>query len=210
MISVDWQRLIRLEQGAQIAFVHQIGANEASKSEWAGHCLLGCLRQAQQQKGNQRDSDLNANGVLRGAEKTADFEGLLDPAEEQFDGPPPPVQIGDDPGRSRQVIGHDAQDLAAVDDDLEFADLLVEWVLAAIGLSRRSSSLPKALTENGQVGSRNTSKMRGPWPQTRGSARHAFMRSFLYPVQFAARAPSEVMRRAPEPSQAMTKCRVCV
>jgi hypothetical protein len=104
LISVDWQRLIRLEQGAQIAFVHQIGANEASKSERAGHGLLGCLRQAQQQKGDQRDSDLNANGVLRGAEKAADFEGLLDPAEEQFDGPPPPVQIGDDLGRSSQVI----------------------------------------------------------------------------------------------------------
>jgi hypothetical protein len=31
--------------------------------------------------------------------------------------------------------------------------------------STRSSSLPKALTGNGQVGSWNTSKMRGPWPQ---------------------------------------------
>src|ERR1700739_479064 len=57
-------------------------------------------------------------------------------------------------------------------------------------LSSRSSSLPKALTENGQVGSRNTSKTRGPRPQTSGSARHAFMRSFLYPVQFAVRARS--------------------
>ena len=28
------------------------------------------------------------------------------------------------------------------------------------------------------------------WPQTSGSARHAFMRSFLYPVQFAVRARS--------------------
>src|SRR5215813_7354695 len=44
----------------------------------------------------------------------------------------------------------------------------------------RSSSLPNALTENGQVGSRNTSNTRGPWPQTSGSARHAFfIRSFL-------------------------------
>src|SRR5580700_1132229 len=43
---------------------------------------------------------------------------------------------------------------------------------------RRSSSLPNALTENGQVGSRNTSKMRGPWPQTSGSARQ-FISPFL-------------------------------
>src|ERR1700675_2925966 len=46
----------------------------------------------------------------------------------------------------------------------------------------RSSSLPNAFTENGQVGSRNTSNTRGPWPQTRGSARHVvcFIRSFLF------------------------------
>src|SRR5580704_2425753 len=45
----------------------------------------------------------------------------------------------------------------------------------------RPSSLPNALTENGQVGSRNTSKMRGPWPQTSGSAHHVFfIRSFLF------------------------------
>ena len=49
-------------------------------------------------------------------------------------------------------------------------------------LSSRSSSLPKALTENGQVGSRNTSKTRG---------RHAFMRSFLHSVQFAVKTEAE-------------------
>src|SRR3954468_21000707 len=38
-----------------------------------------------------------------------------------------------------------------------------------------SSSLPNALTENGQVGSRNTSKTRGPLPHTSGSARHVFV-----------------------------------
>src|SRR5580692_7689859 len=48
--------------------------------------------------------------------------------------------------------------------------------------ARRSSSLPNAFTENGQVGSRNISNTRGPWPQTRGSARHVvcFIRSFLF------------------------------
>src|ERR1700733_14286463 len=34
-----------------------------------------------------------------------------------------------------------------------------------------ASSLPNAFTEKGQVGSRNISNTRGPWPQTRGSAR---------------------------------------
>src|SRR6516225_6078496 len=45
---------------------------------------------------------------------------------------------------------------------------------------RRSSVLPNAFTENGQVGSRNISKTRGPVPHTSGSARHEFgIRSFL-------------------------------
>ena len=65
-------------------------------------------------------------------------------------------------------------------------------------LSSRSSSLPKALMENGQVGSRNTWKTRGPCPQKSGSARHAFMRSFLYPVQFAVKARRGVGAAAPE------------
>src|SRR5580700_5705345 len=55
---------------------------------------------------------------------------------------------------------------------------------------RRSSSLPNALTENGQVGSRNTSKTRGPWPQTSGSARHPFfIRSFLLRLVHKRRRP---------------------
>src|ERR1700719_2309124 len=54
----------------------------------------------------------------------------------------------------------------------------------------RSSSLPNALTENGQVGSRNTSKTRGPWPQTSGSARHVFfIRSFFLRLVYPRRRP---------------------
>src|SRR6201999_2720383 len=48
-----------------------------------------------------------------------------------------------------------------------------------------SSSLPNALTENGQVGSRNISNRRGPCPQVRGSAFHVavgVMQSILYCV----------------------------
>src|SRR5262249_23722999 len=45
---------------------------------------------------------------------------------------------------------------------------------AVLAWPSRSSSLPNALTENGQVGSRNNSKTRGPWPQTSGSARQVF------------------------------------
>src|SRR5215469_11699546 len=55
---------------------------------------------------------------------------------------------------------------------------------------RRLSSLPNALTENGQVGSRNTSRTRGPWPQTSGSAYHVFfIRSFLLRLVRKRRRP---------------------
>src|SRR6516165_9132878 len=70
----------------------------------------------------------------------------------------------------------------------------------------RSSSLPNALTENGQVGSRNTSNTRGPWPQTSGSARHAFfIRSFLLRLidkRRWGRRGSDVACRETPPSRA--------
>src|ERR1700693_3761475 len=63
----------------------------------------------------------------------------------------------------------------------------------------RSSSLPNALTENGQVGSRNTSKMRGPWPQTSGSACHTFfIRFLLLHLVRTRRGPKAVGRWAPQ------------
>ena len=126
--------------------MHQVGANQAGKGEWASHCLLRRLRQAQQQKGDQSDSNLNANRVFGGPDKAGDFQGLLDPAEEQLDGPPSLVQIGDDLGWSGQVIGHDPQDLAAVDEDPQLADVFVERVLAVIGLTLRE--MADAVGEN--------------------------------------------------------------
>src|SRR6516162_6781583 len=64
---------------------------------------------------------------------------------------------------------------------------------------RRSSSLPNALTENGQVGSRNTSRTRGPWPQMSGSARHVFfIRSFLLRLVHKRRRPEEDQTLRPE------------
>src|ERR1700731_3585693 len=87
---------------------------------------------------------------------------------------------------------------------------------------RRSSSLPKALTENGQVGSRNTSKTRGPWPQTSGSVRHVFfIRSFLLRLvdgrpqhgrqQQCAREKTEygVVRDRPRPCEVPESSRSC-
>src|SRR5579863_6846628 len=102
------------EQTIEAAAVHQIGADEAGEGERAGNRLLGCLRHAQQQKSDQRDGDLDAYGVVAGAEEAADFEDLLDPTEKQLDRPAPLVEIGDFLGRGVEIVREDAQHLAGV------------------------------------------------------------------------------------------------
>src|SRR6266700_3785340 len=124
LILVNRDGVIWFEQGAQITPVHQIGSDKAGEGEWAGDRLLGGLRQPQQQEGDQRDGDLNSNRVLGGAEKASDFQGLLDPAEEQLDRPPLLVEVGNDLSRGGQIIGSDTQDLASVDPDLDLTNLL--------------------------------------------------------------------------------------
>src|SRR4051794_13267822 len=62
--------------------VDQIGSHEAGELQRAGSGLLGRLCQRQEQKGDPGDGDLDLDGVYAGAEKVADWEGLLDPAEE--------------------------------------------------------------------------------------------------------------------------------
>ena len=43
-------------------------------------------------------------------------------------------------------------------------------ILSSPASASSASSLLKVFTENGQVGSRNTSNVRAPWPQTSGCA----------------------------------------
>src|SRR5262249_6600748 len=66
--------------------------------------------------------------------------------------------------------------------------------------SSRSSSLPKVLTKNGQVGSRNTSKMRGPWISA--PCIHAI---FPLPGSVHGEGPKRSRRRAPEASPGYDK-----
>ena len=50
-----------------------------------GNGGLHLMNSAQQQICNQRDSNLDAHGILAGAEDLPDLKRLLDPAEEQLD-----------------------------------------------------------------------------------------------------------------------------
>ena len=93
--------------------MHQVCSQEPCEGERAGHDPVGVVSQPQQQEGDQRDGDLNANGVFGGSQEVADLQGLFDPSKEQLDGPSTLVQIGDFLRTCLQVIGEDAQHLAA-------------------------------------------------------------------------------------------------
>ncbi len=70
-----------LKEPVDALSVHETGPDETCKGERALHGLLRFLGEAQQQKGDQSDRDLDAYGVLAGAEEVPDFQGLLEPAE---------------------------------------------------------------------------------------------------------------------------------
>ncbi len=84
-----------VEQAIESSAVHQVGTGQAGEGERAFDGVLCELSQPEQQKGDQCDGDLDAHSIFGGAEKAPDLEGLLDPAEEQLDGPTPLVEIGD-------------------------------------------------------------------------------------------------------------------
>ena len=87
----------------------------------------GVVQDAQQHKGDQRDIDLDAHGVLTAAEKAADLEVLLEPFEQQFDVPALFVELCNLDRRPLQVVGEQIEGLVAIaagDHDLAQADLV--------------------------------------------------------------------------------------
>ena len=86
------------EQAIKAPAMHQVRADQAGEGERAGDRRLGCLGQAEQQKG-----DLDAHGIFAGAEEATDFEGLLDPAEEQLDRP---AALLERPRDADQALSH--------------------------------------------------------------------------------------------------------
>src|ERR1700688_2493054 len=122
-----------LEKFGDRAPMHQVGSDEAGESEWAGHDPVGVVSQAQQQEGDQRDCDLNANGVFGSSQEVTDLQGLFDPSKEQLDGPSTLVQVGDVLRACLDIIGEDAQYLAGLDDDANFTDQIRHWVVAGGG-----------------------------------------------------------------------------
>jgi hypothetical protein len=67
--------------------MHDVGFDEPREGQRTANGGLQLLRHAQQQEGDQGDGDLDADGVVGGAEEAGDLQCLLDPAEEQLDIP---------------------------------------------------------------------------------------------------------------------------
>ena len=89
---------------------------------------------AQQQKGDQRDRDLNAHGVLGTAEELGDFQRLLHHPEEQFDLPAALVEVGDLLRRRVEVVGEQAQPLAGFGRHDDLAHRLGHRIAAVAAL----------------------------------------------------------------------------
>src|ERR1700679_1920903 len=89
--------------------MHQVGAHESSGIEQGLFVLRHLVQDFQQQESDQRDGDLNADGVFGTADKMGDFQGLLHHAEEQFDLPAPLVEVGNFLGGAAQNVGQDRQ-----------------------------------------------------------------------------------------------------
>jgi hypothetical protein len=123
------------DEAVDASSVHEVGTHEAGELEGAWNGLLVILSPAQEQEGDEGDGDLDAHGVLGGSEEVADFECLLDPAEEQLDGPTALVEVGDFLGRGLEVIAEDAQDFAGVGLDAHLANRVAEGIFSALSLA---------------------------------------------------------------------------
>src|SRR6202023_2798490 len=69
----DWRRF-GIEQAIERLLVHQVGAHQTGKAKRAVDRALPGLGEAQQEEGDQRDGDLDRDGILAGAEKAGDPE----------------------------------------------------------------------------------------------------------------------------------------
>ena len=102
--------------------MHEIICDQAGECKEALDAVLYSVSGAQEQECDQCDGDLDAHGVLGCAEEVPDFEGVLDPAEEQFDLPATFVKFGDLVGWSIEIVGDDAQDFCSLGGHAQFAD----------------------------------------------------------------------------------------
>ena len=72
------------------------------------------LRNGDQQVGRYGNQDLRLDGVLAGADEHLDAQVLLDPFEEQLHLPTLAVQVGNQLGFEREIVGQKNQALSGI------------------------------------------------------------------------------------------------
>jgi len=70
---------------------------------------------------------------------------LLDPTEEQLNGPSPTIESGDFFGTGIKIVGQDAQHLSGLCGDADLANGLAHWIATAPGLAwrQKADAVPK-------------------------------------------------------------------
>ena len=131
-----------MEQIIDRAAVHEIGVDQSGKDERSLNAFLCGLGQTQQQEGDERDGNLDAYGILGGADEASDLEDLLDPTEEQLDGPTSAVEIGDLLCAGIEVIRQDTQHLSGVRRDPHLPHRILHRIATALGLACGEESDP--------------------------------------------------------------------
>jgi hypothetical protein len=115
--------------------VHEVGADQSGKDDRTLDVFLSGLSQAQQQEGDKCDSNLDAYGILGGANEAGDLEGQFDPAEEQLDGPTSAVEIGNLLCAGIEIIRQDAQHGSAIGRDPHLPHRVLHRIATALGLA---------------------------------------------------------------------------
>lgn len=98
----DWRRW-RVE-ALRRSVVHELGFHRPRESQQATCKPLRMMHHSQDEIIDARDRDLDAQGILAGAEEVLDFDVLLKPVEEQLDLPARLVEVGDVLRRIDEVV----------------------------------------------------------------------------------------------------------
>src|SRR5260370_3871287 len=87
----------------------QTSAHQVCKAQCEQAGAAVARGDAQQQIGDHRGKDLQANGVFGTTEKGADFEMLLEPAKQQFDFPAFAIERGERAGLPLELLAPDGE-----------------------------------------------------------------------------------------------------
>src|SRR5258708_35387289 len=109
--------------------MHEMARTSLAKA--SGLWVVSC--EAEQEEGDERDGDLDADGVLGGAEEAGDLQGLLDPAEEQLYRPAPLIEVCDRLSGRGEVGREDAQHPATLGLDPNFAHGVLVGIAPVLG-----------------------------------------------------------------------------